>query len=35
MISSAWLFISPAAGGTVPRMPSMPARKWSGCSQSQ
>ena len=26
MISSAWRFIRPAAGGTVPRMPSMPAR---------
>ena len=29
MISSAWRFISPADGGTVPRMPSMPARKLS------
>ena len=30
MISAAWLCISPAAGGTVPRMPSMPARTLVG-----
>ena len=35
MISSAWRFIRPAAGGTVPRMPSMPALTLSGTSQSQ
>ena len=35
MISSAWRFIRPTEGGTVPRMPSMPARKFDGSNQSQ
>ena len=35
MTSSACAFISPTDGGTVPRMPSMPARQLSGTSQSQ
>ena len=34
MISSAWSLIRPTEGGTVPRMPSMPARQFSGSSQS-
>jgi hypothetical protein len=34
-ISLAYLRISPNSGGIVPRMPTTPARQWSGSSQSE
>ena len=34
-ISSAWCFIRPRLGGTVPRMPTRPALQCSGSSQGE
>ena len=34
-ISSAWCFISPNAGSTVPRRPTRPALQFSGCSHGE
>jgi predicted RNA-binding Zn-ribbon protein involved in translation (DUF1610 family) len=34
-ISSAWRFISPNCGATVPRSPTRPARQFSGLSHGE